>query len=236
MDYFGFSKELKLDKFLPKEFIYKQIGAKESVKKLFVENIEKIKIRSSIKEEGTNIKVYKNIEEKEVYEEILFLKIEVKKKGKEEKIIDIFHNIFPRQTVIELKFNDLIYLSCASKKIGSASQVIERIYNTGWFQEEKEIDFIESLNYKNYDLKNLKTFYQSIEERIRIYAEIKESKEKINIKNIVGNKLFLEKLEAINEKINILKIQRKKETQIKQVAEIQEKLLELILERRNLVK
>lgn len=236
MDYFGFSKEFKMDKFLPKELIYKQIDAKEVTKKLFVDNIEKIKIRSSIKEEGSNIKTYRELESKEVYEEILFLKIELKKKGKEEKIVDIFHKIFPRQTVLELKYDDLTYLSCANKKIGKNLQTIEKIYNTGWFKEEKEKEFIESLNYRNYDLTNLKTFYESIEERIRLYAEIKESKEKINIKNIVGNKLFLEKLEAINEKINILKNQRKKETQIKQVAEIQEKLLELILERRNLVK
>lgn len=231
MDYFGFSKELKLDKFLPKEFIYKQIGAKESVKKLFVENIEKIKIRSSIKEEGTNIKAYKNIEEKEVYEEILFLKIEVKKKGKEEKIIDIFHNIFPRQTVIELEFNNLIYLSCASKKIGSASQVIEKIYNTGWFQEEKEKEFIESLNYKNYDLKNLKTFYESIVKRIRAFK-------------VSGNSFTLEKIEErenkfyeinetkellnnLKEKLRKEKQPRKKVEYVSEVKRMKEKLRKL---------
>ena len=228
MDYFGFSKELKLDKFLPKEFIYKQIGAKESVKKLFVENIEKIKIRSSIKEEGTNIKAYKNIEEKEVYEEILFLKIEVKKKGKEEKIVDIFHNIFPRQTVIELKFNDLIYLSCASKKIGSASQVIEKIYNTGWFQEEKEKEFIESLNYKNYDLKNLKTFYESIVKRIRAFkiSENSFTLEKIEEKE---NKFYeinetKELLNNLKEKLRKEKQPRKKVEYVNEVKKANKKL------------
>jgi len=228
MDYFGFSKELKLDKFLPKEFIYKQIGAKESVKKLFVENIEKIKIRSSIKEEGTNIKAYKNIEEKEVYEEILFLKIEVKKKGKEEKIVDIFHNIFPRQTVIELKFNDLIYLSCASKKIGRTSQVIEKVYNTGWFQEEKEKEFIESLNYKNYDLKNLKTFYESIVKRIRAFkiSENSFTLEKIEEKE---NKFYeinetKELLNNLKEKLRKEKQPRKKVEYVNEVKKANKKL------------
>ena len=228
MDYFGFSKELKLDKFLPKEFIYKQIGAKESVKKLFVENIEKIKIRSSIKEEGTNIKAYKNIEEKEVYEEILFLKIEVKKKGKEEKIIDIFHNIFPRQTVIELEFNNLIYLSCASKKIGRTSQVIEKVYNTGWFQEEKEKEFIESLNYKNYDLKNLKTFYESIVKRIRAFkiSENSFTLEKIEEKE---NKFYeinetKELLNNLKEKLRKEKQPRKKVEYVNEVKKANKKL------------
>ena len=78
---------------------------------------------------------------------------------------------------------------------------------------------------------NLKLFYESIIEKVRIInLSIKlNSKEGIEIKNIIL-------LEKLNKEIEELKALRKKETQTNRMAEIQTNLLKKIEERNKILK
>lgn len=102
---------------------------------------------------------------------------------------------------------------------------MEEIYNTGWLNNENEK--LKDLDYPNLNSTNMKSFYESIIEKIRIINLSKDS-ENIEKKNI-------DMLETLNKEIEELKFLRKKETQINRIVEIQNKLMKKIKERNEIL-
>ena len=224
---FNFPKEWKIDKNVPKEIIYKVADADEKLKKIFIENVERIRLIYSLSTNNTNIEKYITVDER--YDEINFLKVVLRTRGKENIILKLMHKLILKGTVIILEFQDEILISLSNKKIENNKIIIVELYNSQWLDNKNE--YLKEFNYKNYDSGNLKFFYNSILEKIKIYNLSKILK--IDTK-IDSNKI--ERLEELTNEIEELKLLRKKETQMNKIADIQSKLITKIEERESLYK
>jgi len=219
MNFFNFSKEWEVNKFIPKEAIYKNIDADEKMKKLFVDSIERVKLKYILNYENTNIETY--IEGSERYEEINFISIELRRFGNEAKIAKIFHSFIPKATVLVFQYEDKILLSTAIKTMDKNVKV-EKIYNTSWIIAETQDEFISSLDLKGYNAINLKGFYDNILDRVKAFKVFGEDLE--------GKKLETEKLDKLielKEKLEEIKIKMKKENQLNRRVELANKMRQI---------
>ena len=227
MEIFNLPNECKIDKNIPKEMIYKNAEANEKLKRVFIDTVEKIRFMYLLNFSNSNIQNY--INDKERFEEIDFIKIILREKGKENVISKLFHQLIPKSTVIILEFKTEILISTSNKKIEKERVIVEEVFNSDWIDIENKI--LEDLEYKKLNSTNLKLFYEDIIEKVRI---INLSK-KLNSENNIESE-NLELLEKINKEIEELKVLRKKETQLNRITEIQTKIVKKIKERDSILK
>ena len=227
MEIFNLPKECKIDKNISKEVIYKNAEADEKLKRFFIDNVEKIRFMYLLNFSNSNIQDY--INDKERFEEIDFIKIILKEKGKENIISKLFHQLIPKSTVIILEFKNEILISVSDKRIDKEKLILEEIFNSNWIDIENKI--LDELDYKKLSSTNLKLFYENIIEKVRIINLSRE----LNYKNSIKSE-NIDLLEELNKEIEELKALRKKETQINRVAEIQTKLLKKIEERNQILR
>ncbi|WP_339012372.1 DUF4391 domain-containing protein [Fusobacterium animalis] len=227
MEIFNLPIECKIDKNIPKEVIYKNAEANEKLKRIFIDNVEKIRFMYLLNFSNSNIQNY--INDKERFEEIDFIKIVLREKGKENIISELFHHLIPKSTVILLEFKNEILISTSNKRIDKERIIIEEVFNSNWIDVENKM--LKELEYKKLNSTNLKLFYDDITEKVRV---INLSK-KLNCENSIKSE-NVDLLEELNKEIEELKVIRKKETQINRVAEIQTKLLKKIEERNKILR
>ena len=227
MEIFNLPNECKIDKNIPKEMIYKNAEANEKLKRVFIDTVEKIRFMYLLNFSNSNIQNY--VSDKERFEEIDFIKIILREKGKENVISKLFHQLIPKSTVIILEFKTEILISTSNKKIEKERVIVEEVFNSNWIEIENKI--LEDLEYKKLNSTNLKVFYEDIIEKVRI---INLSK-KLNSESNIESK-NLELLEKINKEIEELKVLRKKETQLNRITEIQTKIVKKIKERDSILK
>lgn len=227
MEIFNLPKECRVDKNISKEIIYKNAEADEKLKRLFIDNVEKIRFIGLLDFSNSNIQSYLN--DKEKVEEIDFIKIILREKDKINIISKLLHQLIPKSTVILLEFKNEISISVSNKKVDRERIILEEVFNTNWVDIENKI--LEELDYKKLNSVNLKLFYESIIEKVRII----NLSIKLNSKNGIESK-NISLLEKLNKEIEELKALRKKETQTNRMAEIQTNLLKKIEERNKILK
>ena len=227
MEIFNLPNECKIDKNIPKEMIYKNAEANEKLKRVFIDNVEKIRFMYLLNFSNSNIQNY--VSDKERFEEIDFIKIILREKGKENVISKLFHQLIPKSTVIILEFKTEILISTSNKKIEKERVIVEEVFNSNWIEIENKI--LEDLEYKKLNSTNLKVFYEDIIEKVRIVNLSKKLNSESNIESE-----NLELLEKINKEIEELKVLRKKETQLNRITEIQTKIVKKIKERDSILK
>ena len=227
MEIFNLPNECKIDKNIPKEMIYKNAEANEKLKRVFIDTVEKIRFMYLLNFSNSNIQNY--INDRERFEEIDFIKIILREKGKENVISKLFHQLIPKSTVIILEFKTEILISTSNKKIEKERVIVEEVFNSNWIEIENEI--LEDLEYKKLNSINLKVFYEDIIEKVRIINLSKKLNSESNIESE-----NLELLEKINKEIEELKVLRKKETQLNRITEIQTKIVKKIKERDSILK
>ena len=227
MEIFNLPIECKIDKNIPKEVIYKNAEANDKLKRIFIDNVEKIRFIYLVNFSNSNIQNY--INDKERFEEIDFIKIILKEKGKENIISKLFHQLIPKSTVIILEFKNEILISTSDKRTDKEKIILEEVFNSTWIDVENKM--LKELEYKKLNSTNLKLFYDDITEKVRV---INLSK-KLNCENSIKSE-NVDLLEELNKEIEELKVIRKKETQINRVAEIQTKLLKKIEERNKILR
>ncbi|WP_338995644.1 DUF4391 domain-containing protein [Fusobacterium animalis] len=227
MEVFNLPIECKIDKNIPKEVIYKNAEANDKLKRIFIDNVEKIRFIYLVNFSNSNIQNY--INDKERFEEIDFIKIILKEKGKENIISKLFHQLIPKSTVILLEFKNEILISTSDKRTNKEKIILEEVFNSTWIDVENKM--LKELEYKKLNSTNLKLFYEDITEKVRV---INLSK-KLNCENSIESE-NIDLLEELNKEIEELKVLRKKETQINRVAEIQTKLLKKIEERNKILR
>ena len=226
MEIFNLPNECKIDKNIPKEMIYKNAEANEKLKRVFIDTVEKIRFMYLLNFSNSNIQNY--INDKERFEEIDFIKIILREKGKENIISKLFHQLIPKSTVIILEFKTEILISTSNKKIEKERVIVEEVFNSNWIDIENKI--LDELDYKKLNSTNLKLFYENIIEKVRTINLSRE----LNYKNSIKSE-NVDLLEELNKEIEELKALRKKETQINRIAEIQTKLLKKIEERNKIL-
>ena len=227
MEVFNLPNRCKIDKNIPKEIIYKNAEADEKLKRVFIDNVEKIRFMYLLNFSNSNIQEY--INDRERFEEIDFIKIILKEKGKENIISKLFHQLIPKSTVIILEFKNEILISTSDKRTDKEKIILEEVFNSTWIDVENKM--LKELEYKKLNSTNLKLFYEDITEKVRV---INLSK-KLNCENSIESE-NIDLLEELNKEIEELKVLRKKETQINRVAEIQTKLLKKIEERNKILR
>ena len=227
MEIFNLPNECKIDKNIPKEMIYKNAEANEKLKRVFIDNVEKIRFMYLLNFSNSNIQNY--INDRERFEEIDFIKIILREKGKENVISKLFHQLIPKSTVIILEFKTEILISISNKKIEKERVIVEEVFNSNWIEIENKM--LKELEYKKLNSTNLKLFYEDIIEKVRIINLSKKLNSESNIE-----RENLELLEKINKEIEELKTLRKKETQLNRIAEIQTKIVKKIKERDSILK
>ena len=227
MEIFNLPKECKIDKNIPKEIIYKNAEADEKLKRIFIDNVEKIRFMYLLNFSNSNIQNY--INDRERFEEIDFIKIILKEKGKENIISKLFHQLIPKSTVIILEFKNEILISVSDKRVDKEKIILVEVFNSNWIDIENKL--LDELDYKKLNSTNLKLFYENIIEKVRIINLSRE----LNYKNSVKSE-NIDLLEELNKEIEELKLLRKKETQINRVAAIQTKLLKKIEERNKILR
>ena len=227
MEIFNLPIECKIDKNIPKEVIYKNAEANDKLKRVFIDTVEKIRFIYLLNFSNSNIQSY--ISDNERFEEIDFIKIILKEKGKENIISKLFHQLIPKSTVIILEFKNEILISVSDKRIDKEKLILEEIFNSNWIDIENKI--LDELDYKKLNSTNLKLFYENIIEKVRIINLSRE----LNYKNSIESE-NVDLLEELNKEIEELKLLRKKETQINRIAEIQTKLLKKIEERNKILR
>lgn len=225
MEFFNLPISSKVDKNIPKEIIYKNAEADEKFKRIFIENVEKIRYEYALTYGSSNIEKY--IKDDERYEEIHFIRVILREKGKENTISKLLHQLIPKGTVLILKYGEEIFISVAKKKIGSERITLEEIYDSSWIS--KESNKLKELDYTKLNPNNMKILYDNIIQKIRVINLSKDLEEE---KSISYESVDI--LEKLNKEIEELKIMRKKETQINRVAQIQSELLKKIKERDSL--
>lgn len=227
MEIFNLPNRCKIDKNIPKEVIYKNAEANDKLKRVFIDTVEKIRFMYLLNFSNSNIQSY--ISDNERFEEIDFIKIILREKGKENVISKLFHQLIPKSTVIILEFKTEILISTSNKKIEKERVIVEEVFNSNWIDIENKM--LKELEYKKLNSTNLKLFYEDIIEKVRV---INLSK-KLNCENSIKSE-NVDLLEKLNTEIEELKVLRKKETQINRVAEIQTKLLKKIEERNKILR
>lgn len=227
MEIFNLPNECKIDKNIPKEMIYKNAEANEKLKRVFIDNVEKIRFMYLLNFSNSNIQNYVSDEER--FEEIDFIKIILREKGKENIISKLFHQLIPKSTVIILEFKNEILISASNKKVDKERIILEEVFNSTWIDIENKI--LEDLEYKKLNSTNLKAFYEDIIEKVRIINLSKKLNSESNIESE-----NLELLEKLNKEIEELKVLRKKETQLNRITEIQTKIVKKIKERDSILK
>lgn len=227
MEIFNLPNECKIDKNIPKEMIYKNAEANEKLKRVFIDTVEKIRFMYLLNFSNSNIQNY--VSDKERFEEIDFIKIILREKGKENVISKLFHQLIPKSTVIILEFKTEILISTSNKKFEKERVIVEEVFNSNWIEIENKI--LEDLEYKKLNSTNLKVFYEDIIEKVRIINLSKKLNSESNIESE-----NLELLEKLNKEIEELKVLRKKETQLNRITEIQTKIVKKIKERDSILK
>ena len=227
MEVFNLPNRCKIDKNIPKEIIYKNAEADEKLKRVFIDNVEKIRFMYLLNFSNSNIQEY--INDRERFEEIDFIKIILKEKGKENIISKLFHQLIPKSTVIILEFKNEILISVSDKRVDKEKIILVEVFNSNWIDIENKL--LDELDYKKLNSTNLKLFYENIIEKVRIINLSRE----LNYKNSVKSE-NIDLLEELNKEIEELKLLRKKETQINRVAAIQTKLLKKIEERNKILR
>ena len=227
MEIFNLPIECKIDKNIPKEVIYKNAEANEKLKRIFIDNVEKIRFIYLLNFSNSNIQSY--ISDNERFEEIDFIKIILKEKGKENIISKLFHQLIPKSTVIILEFKNEILISVSDKRVDKEKIILVEVFNSNWIDIENKL--LDELDYKKLNSTNLKLFYESIIEKVRVI----NLSRKLNCENSIKSE-NVDLLEELNKEIEELKLLRKKETQINRVAEIQTKLLKKIEERNKILR
>ena len=227
MEIFNLPNECKIDKNIPKEMIYKNAEANEKLKRVFIDTVEKIRFMYLLNFSNSNIQNY--INDKERFEEIDFIKIILREKGKENIISKLFHQLIPKSTVIILEFKTEILISTCNKKIEKERVIVEEVFNSNWIDVENKM--LKELEYKKLNSTNLKLFYEDIIEKVRV---INLSK-KLNCENSIKSE-NVDLLEELNKEIEELKVIRKKETKLNRITEIQSKIMKKIKERDSILK
>ncbi len=227
MGIFNLPIECKIDKNIPKEVIYKNAEANDKLKRVFIDNVEKIRFMYLLNFSNSNIQSYINNSER--FEEIDFIKIILKEKGKENIISKLFHQLIPKSTVIILEFKNEILISASNKKVDKERIILEEVFNSTWIDVDNKM--LKELEYKKLNSTNFKVFYEDIIEKVRIINLSKKLNSESNIESE-----NLELLEKINKEIEELKVLRKKETQLNRITEIQTKIVKKIKERDSILK
>jgi len=140
-------------------------------KKAFVEDIESIEWRYTLKPSTINIP--KHEDETHEYLEVAILQVLLTAIGRSARIAMAMQKAIPYPVLIVFVYGGQLLLNVAEKRINRADSnkiVVETVHDTGWIplqeQEQWQTDFLNDFRVANFSYRNFFDFYKDIVQRI----------------------------------------------------------------------
>jgi hypothetical protein len=201
-----------------------------SGEKTLLDNLIAIDWLASISPASANIPVYK--EGEIIFEEVEIISVQTSEADFEKnhlKIAELIQKYIPYPILVFIKNEKTFVLNVCDKKINQNDNT-KRTIEKRYFSEiignanptKQQDDFLKSLTFSNLDKTNLKTFYESYQQRmIALQAsEINGSFIPRTKSRSLSDMDNLEKIEILNKEIVLLQNQIKNESQLNQRVEL----------------
>lgn len=140
-------------------------------KKAFVEDIETIEWRYTLKPSTVNIPRFED--DTHEYLEVVILQVQLSKETRFNRIGQVMQKAIPYPLLVVFSWNDQVALHVAEKRINRADSdkiVVEAVHNTGWISLTNptacQTAFLNDFCMTHFSYKNMFTFYQDMVERI----------------------------------------------------------------------
>lgn len=202
--YMNIPENCRIDKTIFKKLFYENATMNSLDKEIFKNDIEKITIKYSLKEEYLNVSSFNNDELN--YDEVEILEVNLINDSKYERICEIIQRTIPYPMIIVLTYNEKILINAAYKHVNKndadKNTVVKYVYSD-WISfnniNNNEQQFLNSINISKLSYINMYKLYCSFVQKIDI----------LNTSKIAG---------AFNELEN---------RDIEEVQEIQRKILDI---------
>lgn len=234
--------DCKVDSTIFKKAFYDNADITKADKDILKDDVEKIILKYSLKEENINVSPYKD--EEIEYDEIEIIEVKILNEGKYKKICELIQKTIPYPLILVIKSDDKILINTAYKRINKNDEeknTIEQFIYTDWVDlnnmNENQMKFLHSINMKNLSFTNMYKLYCSFVEKINILNASKLSGDFNSLKNKdieVINKLNNE-VNHIDDEINKLRILIKKESQFNRKMDINMEIKKLEIKRKDLI-
>ena len=171
--YMNIPENCKIDKTVFKKLFYENATMSSLDKEIFKNDIEKITIKYSLKEEYLNVPSFNNYELN--YDEIEILEVNLINDIKYERICEIIQRTIPYPMIIVLTYNEKILINVAYKRVNKndadKNTVVKYIYSH-WISfnniNNNEQQFLNSINISKLSYINMYKLYCSFVQKIDI--------------------------------------------------------------------
>lgn len=224
----GLPKESIYKQFIPKNQFYEHGEFKKADKRAFIEGIDRITLYSQLTRENTNVDEYKDKER--CYEEISIIIVKLRNKFFLDRISKLIMTSIPYPILLIGIYDEEVIFYAAHQrdnKVDKEKIVLENIYSTGFL--EMDSHFIKNINYKNLDKQNFYKLYDSYVQEILNY-----NLEKRNIRANEDKEELLKKVSKIENKVQELRQQLKKEKHFNKQMDLNIKIKKLEKRLRNM--
>lgn len=214
--YMNIPENCRIDKTVFKKLFYGNATMNSLDKETFKNDIEKITIKYSLKEEYLNVPTFNNNELN--YDEIEILEVNLINDSKYERISEIIQRTIPYPMIIVLTYNEKILINVAYKRVNkndtNKNTVIKYVYSD-WISfnniNNNEQQFLSSINISKLSYINMYKLYCSFVQKIDILNTSKiagtfnelENRDIEKVQEIQGKILEIDnELKKLNNLIN----------------------------------
>lgn len=234
--------DCKVDSTIYKKAFYDNADITKADKDILKDDVEKIILKYSLKEENINVSPYKD--EEIEYDEIEIIQVNILNEVKYKKICELIQKSIPYPLILVVKSDNKILINTAYKRINKNDEeknTIEQFIYTDWIDldniNKNQMEFLQSINMKNLSFANMYKLYCSFVDKINILNASKLSGDFNSLKNKdieVINKLN-DEVNHIDDEINKLRMLIKKESQFNRKMDMNMKIKKLEIKRKDLI-
>lgn len=210
----------QLDQRVFKKLFYENTALNSADKKAFVEDIEDILWRYTLKPETINIPAFINQERD--YSELAVIQVNLKNDARYQRIAQVIQKAIPYPVLLVFVHQQQLALSVADKVINQVDQEKVRLntsYQTDWINlkspNEAEQDFLNSCSIRQFSYQDYYAFYKDLTARIIALQCAKlGGRYQLDTEDSLEQRTdLLNDIHQAQQKIHALKNELKKETQ-----------------------
>lgn len=224
----------QLDQRIFKKLFYENTKLNSADKKAFIEDIEDIQWRYTLKPETINIPAFINTERE--YSEIAIIQVNLKNNIRYQRIAQVIQKAIPYPVLLVFVHQQQCVLSVTDKVINQVDQdkiKLNNNYQTDWIDLESpneiEQQFLSSCSIKQFSYQDYYAFYQDLIARIIALQSAKLSGyyQLDNIDLLEQRTELLNAIHQAQQEIQALKNELKKETQFNRQVNLNMQIKEL---------
>jgi hypothetical protein len=202
---------------IPKAKFYKQIEVDTTLKRKFIDEIERITWKYKLSRDTVNLEPSNGVEEIQIFE------INLKGKYISIEVLENIDRVIPYPILYLLKYNGDVKLAIAYKernKVDENRMVVHSYYQSGWVKEDGiEIDVLRGLDLKDvYDnlIRQLIPIESTVGDDIEELMQLTKVQERLR-KEILNLEKDLKREKQFNKKVDLNIALQKKRTELQQL-------------------